>query len=76
MIGAGRDTKEDAIDPAVGVILEVKIGQKVDAGARAVPRCITPAKSTWKRPRSWWKTPSAFPAQRSRGAGIDSGSGG
>jgi thymidine phosphorylase len=33
MIGAGRDTKEDAIDPAVGVILEVKVGQKVDLGA-------------------------------------------
>jgi pyrimidine-nucleoside phosphorylase len=33
MIGAGRDTKDDSIDPAVGVILEVKIGQKVDAGA-------------------------------------------
>ncbi|MBZ5603912.1 MAG: thymidine phosphorylase [Acidobacteriia bacterium] len=33
MIGAGRDTKEDSIDPAVGVILEVKIGQKVDAGS-------------------------------------------
>ncbi|HBY59849.1 MAG TPA: thymidine phosphorylase, partial [Solibacterales bacterium] len=33
MIGAGRDQKEDKIDPAVGVILEVKIGQKVDAGA-------------------------------------------
>jgi len=33
MIGAGRDTKEDVIDPAVGVILEVKVGQKVDAGA-------------------------------------------
>jgi len=32
MIGAGRDTKEDTIDPAVGVILEVKTGQKVDAG--------------------------------------------
>ena len=32
MIGAGRDTKEDSIDPAVGVILEVKMGQKVDAG--------------------------------------------
>ncbi|HVO96910.1 MAG TPA: thymidine phosphorylase [Bryobacteraceae bacterium] len=31
MIGAGRDMKEDAIDPAVGVILEVKVGQKVDA---------------------------------------------
>jgi pyrimidine-nucleoside phosphorylase len=33
MIGAGRDTKEDAIDPAVGVILEVKTGSKIDAGA-------------------------------------------
>lgn len=32
MIGAGRDTKDDRIDPAVGVILEVKIGNKVDAG--------------------------------------------
>ncbi len=33
MIGAGRDTKEDQIDPAVGVILEVKVGEKVEAGA-------------------------------------------
>ncbi|MGH9633100.1 MAG: thymidine phosphorylase, partial [Bryobacteraceae bacterium] len=33
MIGAGRDTKEDAIDPAVGVILEAKVGQKIDAGS-------------------------------------------
>ena len=32
LIGASRDTKEDSIDPAVGVILEVKVGQKVDAG--------------------------------------------
>ncbi len=32
MLGAGRDTKEDAIDPAVGIILEVKVGQRVDAG--------------------------------------------
>jgi len=33
MIGAGRDRKEDNIDPAVGVILEVKVGEKVDAGS-------------------------------------------
>jgi pyrimidine-nucleoside phosphorylase len=33
MIGAGRDRKEDAIDHAVGVILETKVGQKIDAGA-------------------------------------------
>jgi pyrimidine-nucleoside phosphorylase len=33
MIGAGRNTKEDTIDPAVGVILEVKVGQKVEGGA-------------------------------------------
>jgi pyrimidine-nucleoside phosphorylase len=33
MIGAGRDRKEDAIDPAVGVILEIKVGEKVEAGS-------------------------------------------
>jgi pyrimidine-nucleoside phosphorylase len=33
MIGAGRNKKEDAIDPAVGIILEVKVGEKVDAGS-------------------------------------------
>jgi thymidine phosphorylase len=33
MIGAGRDRIEDDIDPAVGVILEVKVGEKVDAGS-------------------------------------------
>jgi pyrimidine-nucleoside phosphorylase len=33
MIGAGRDTKDAEIDPAVGVILEVKVGEKVEAGA-------------------------------------------
>jgi pyrimidine-nucleoside phosphorylase len=33
LMGASRNTKEDTIDPAVGVILEVKVGQKVDAGA-------------------------------------------
>ncbi len=32
LMGAGRDTKEDTIDPAVGVILEVKVGQKVESG--------------------------------------------
>jgi thymidine phosphorylase len=33
LIGAGRGKKEDAIDPAVGIILEVKAGEKVDAGS-------------------------------------------
>jgi pyrimidine-nucleoside phosphorylase len=33
LIGAGRNTKEDIIDPAVGVILEVKVGQKIEGGA-------------------------------------------
>jgi pyrimidine-nucleoside phosphorylase len=32
MIGAGRNKKEDEVDPAVGVILEVKVGQRVEAG--------------------------------------------
>ncbi|MCU0228811.1 MAG: thymidine phosphorylase [Bryobacterales bacterium] len=33
MIGGGREIFSDAVDPAVGVILEVKIGAKVDAGS-------------------------------------------
>ena len=33
MIGAGRDKKEDPIDPAVGITLEVKQGEKVDSGS-------------------------------------------
>ena len=32
-MGAGRDKKEDKIDPAVGVILEAKVGDKVEAGS-------------------------------------------
>lgn len=32
IIGAGRNTKDDVVDPAVGVVLEVKVGQKIDAG--------------------------------------------
>jgi pyrimidine-nucleoside phosphorylase len=33
LMGAGRERKDDRIDPAVGVILEVKVGEKVDAGS-------------------------------------------
>src|SRR4051794_4445720 len=33
MIGAGRDRKEDNVDPAVGIILEGKIGQRMEAGS-------------------------------------------
>jgi pyrimidine-nucleoside phosphorylase/thymidine phosphorylase len=33
MIGAGRDVKEDTVDPAVGIILEGKIGQRMEAGS-------------------------------------------
>ena len=46
MIGAGRDTKEDTIDPAVGVILEVKVGQKVDARRGAVPSLLHRRRAT------------------------------
>ncbi len=33
LIGGGRNKIDDVIDHAVGIILEVKVGQKVDAGA-------------------------------------------
>jgi len=32
VLGAGRATKEDSIDPGVGLAIEVKIGQRVDKG--------------------------------------------
>jgi pyrimidine-nucleoside phosphorylase len=32
VLGAGRITKEDAIDPAVGIVLHKKVGQTVSAG--------------------------------------------
>ena len=33
MIGAGREAKDGVIDPAVGVILEVKVGERVESGS-------------------------------------------
>ena len=33
MIGAGRETKDGVIDPAVGEILEVKVGERVESGS-------------------------------------------
>jgi thymidine phosphorylase len=33
LMGAGRERKDDRIDAAVGVILEVKMGEKLDAGS-------------------------------------------
>ncbi|HUJ32282.1 MAG TPA: thymidine phosphorylase [Candidatus Acidoferrum sp.] len=33
MLGGGREKKEDAIDPAVGLVLERKVGESVETGA-------------------------------------------
>jgi thymidine phosphorylase len=33
MLGGGREKKEDAIDPGVGLVLEKKVGDKVEMGA-------------------------------------------
>lgn len=32
-LGAGRTRKEDAVDPAVGLVMAVELGQRVEAGA-------------------------------------------
>lgn len=34
MIGAGRAKKDDVIDPAVGIMVRVKVGDKIEAGNR------------------------------------------
>ena len=59
MIGAGRDTKEDSIDPAVGVILEVKVGQKVDAGGVLCRLYYTRRRASGRSRATWSKTRSA-----------------
>lgn len=41
MLGAGRDTMERAIDPAVGVILERKVGERVTEGGRLCTLYVT-----------------------------------
>lgn len=33
VLGGGREKKEDAIDPAVGLVIERKVGESVDAGS-------------------------------------------
>ena len=32
LLGAGRNTKEDVIDPSVGIVVKKRIGEKVEAG--------------------------------------------
>ena len=32
LLGGGRETKEESVDPAVGLVLEKKIGDAVKAG--------------------------------------------
>ncbi len=33
LLGGGREKKEDSVDPAVGVVLEKKVGDEVKAGS-------------------------------------------
>ncbi len=33
-LGAGRERKEDAIDPGAGLVLDVRVGERVDSGDR------------------------------------------
>ncbi len=67
MIGAGRNTKEDTIDPAVGVILEVKVGQKIDAGS-ILCRIYYTSEEHWKKRPNWWKMRSGSPSSRWKSA--------
>ena len=68
MMGAGRDRKEDAIDPAVGVILEVKVGEKVDAGVGSLPAVLHGRRKSRRSRARWWKTRSAFRARGPKSA--------
>jgi hypothetical protein len=73
MIGAGRDKKEDAIDPAVGIILEVKTGEKVDAGSVLVPPLLHQGRPRGRSRRDGGRRLPHLRAE-ARGAGTHSGS--
>jgi thymidine phosphorylase len=34
LLGAGRETRESKLDPAVGIVLEHKVGDRIQAGER------------------------------------------
>ena len=67
MMGAGRGRKEDTSIPAVGVILEVKVGEKVDAGSVLCRLYYTTKRISTKRP-NWSKMLSASRAHARKSA--------
>jgi pyrimidine-nucleoside phosphorylase len=50
ILGGGREKKEDAIDPAVGIVIHKKIGDHVEAGeALCTIRCHSDAQAARAR---------------------------
>ena len=45
VLGAGRETKEDVIDPAVGLIMHKRVGEKVRAGEAICTLCVNDEKN-------------------------------
>ena len=71
-LGAGRRTKEDAVDHAVGIVCHAKRGAEVAAGERARrgPRAHATSRRTWPRARCSRRTssPTTAPRERPRAA--------
>ena len=64
MIGAGRDT-QGRRDRSGGGRDSGSEGRREGGCRRACSAAsTTPRKTTWKKPPTWWKTPSASPAQK------------
>ena len=45
LLGAGRETKEDIIDPAVGLIMHKRVGDAVQAGEAICTLCVNDEKN-------------------------------
>ena len=64
-IGAGRRTKDDAIDPGTGIILRAKVGDRVEEGQVLAQICHSaPLEETWIRDFYDSISLSAEPAER------------
>ena len=50
LLGGGRETKEDSVDPAVGLVLEKKIGDAVMCRRKFVHRALQPGSRAFRQP--------------------------
>ena len=58
MLGGGRAKKGDAVDPAVGLLLKAKVGDRVQVGHTSADHPRQRPGAAGRRPRRAWRPPT------------------